>query len=224
MKNTRYIPFLPFLLASLTLASSAMAQTTEDQRTETEPDTRITDSIAAARSQYTRTSDLSPGTSDTTIAQLRRGGRGRPFPPQRGYPRGTYQTPWMHHGSAGHILIGAAIGFGVGAALGANHSAHNGTPVGGGIIVGGGLFGLIGGCVGKAVGDLQGLHYSSARRRRTYLPSWPEEQPEDDEQTDLRPHSNAKEDRPEASPKRALLHQTADVEAMAAASPIPAVP
>jgi len=205
------------LLAPVLLASVALAQTKDSQVTNSTPGEN---SIAAARSQYTQPSAISPEASDTTIAQLRRGGSGRPFPP-RGYPRGTYQTPWMDHGNAGHIFIGAAIGFGVGAALGANNSARNGTPVGGGIIIGGALFGLLGGCVGKAVGDLQGLHYSSAHRRRTYRPSGPEE----DEEAELHSHSKAKkEDHAAASVKPASPGQGAGADAMAQASPMPAVP
>jgi hypothetical protein len=200
MKNTRHIAFLPFLLASLTLASSTMAQTTEDQRTETENATRSVDSIAAARSQYTQTVSASPSADDTTLARLHQGGQ-RPIPAQRGYPRPTYQTPWMghDHGNAGHILVGAAIGFGIGAALGASNSARNGTPVSGGIIIGGGLFGFLGGCVGKAVGDLQGIHFASTHRKRTYRPYGPE----DDEQSELRSHSKPREDLPEAAANRA---------------------
>ncbi len=218
MKNTRYIPFLPLLLASLTLAPSTMAQTTEDRRTE--KDARSIDSIAAARSRYTQTPDSSPDMSNTTLAELHRGGPGRPLPAQRGYPRGTYATPWMDHGNAGHIFIGAAIGFGAGAALGANSSARSGNPVAGGIIIGGGLFALFGGCIGKAVGDLQGLHYSSAHRRRSYRTSGPE----DDEQSELRSHSMAKEqDHPTASAKPAHGQPAGD-EAMAQASPMPAAP
>jgi hypothetical protein len=116
-------------------------------------------------------------------------------------------------------LIGAAIGFGVGAALGANASARNGTPVAGGIIIGGGLFALFGGCIGKAVGDFQGLHYSSAHRRRTYRPSGRE----DDEESELRRDSKSKEDHPQASAQPASPGQPS-VGDMAQASPVPAVP
>ena len=45
-------------------------------------------------------------------------------------------------------MIGAAIGFGVGAALGAIGGAHNHTPVRDGVILGGSLFALIGGAIG----------------------------------------------------------------------------
>jgi hypothetical protein len=157
-----------------------------------------------ARGPYTQTGDILPDANNTILAQLRRGGPGRPFPPQRGYPRERHQTPWMDHGGPGHIVIGAAIGFAVGAALGANQSAHNGTPVSGGIIVGGGLFGLIGGCVGEAVGAFHGVHYSFAHGRKAYRPSWPE----DDEESDLRSHSKAKEGHREASAKPALPDQS----------------
>jgi hypothetical protein len=203
------------------MASVTLAQTRDGQAADGAPAEKA---ISAARSRYIQTADTSPDADNTTLAQLHRGGPARPFPPQRGYPQGTYQTQWMDHGNAGHIVIGAAIGFAVGAALGANQSAHNGTPVAGGIIVGGGLFGLIGGCVGKAVGDLHGMHYASAHRRRAYRPSWPEDRPEEDEQSDLGSHSKVKEDHPEASAKPALPGQPGGAEAMAAASPIPAVP
>jgi hypothetical protein len=215
MKNTRYTGFLPFLLAFLTFASSTMAQTMEPQRTktgaevETEKDTRSVGPVAAARSKYTKISDTSPDASNPTLAQLR-GGPERPFPSQRAYPRGTYQTAWADHGNAGHILIGAAIGFGVGAALGANSSARNGSPVSGGIVIGGGLFGFLGGCVGKAVGDLQGLHFASARHRRTSRPS----APEDDEESELAQHPHTEKTHKEASVESAVPSQPAILRAL----------
>lgn len=204
MRHTKHIPLL---LALALMASVTFAQTRDGQAADRAPAEKA---ISAARSRYIQTVDISPDADNTTLAQFHRGGPGRPFPPQRGYPRGTYQPPWMDHGNAGHIFIGAAIGFGVGAALGANQSAHNGTPVAGGIIVGGGLFGLLGGCVGKAVGDLSGMHYSSAHRR-TYRPSGPE----DDEQSERRSHSKAKEeDRTEVSAKPGSPGQSVEVRAM----------
>jgi len=194
MKNTKCILFLSFLLAALTLAPGAMAQTIEDQRTETETETgkdaRSIDTVAAARSKYTQTSDISLDAGNTTLAQLRGRGPGHPFPSQRPYPRGTYQTPWRYHGDAGHILVGAAIGFGIGAALGAHNSARDGTPVAGGIVIGGGLFDLLGGCVGKAVGDLQDLHFASAHHRGTHLPSGPNN---NDDESELASHPNPHE-------------------------------
>jgi hypothetical protein len=180
---------LSLLLAPVLLASVVFAQTRDNAEANASRD----DAVSAARSRYVQTSEISPETDHKTLAQLHRGGPARPFPPHRGYPRGTYQTPWMDHGSAGHVLIGAAVGFGVGAALGAQNSARNGTPVAGGILIGGGLLGFLGGCAGKAVGDLQGIHFAPTHRRRTYWPSGPE----DDEESNLR--RPAKEDHPESS-------------------------
>jgi len=189
MKPTKHIPLL---LASVLLASVTFAQTRDGRAAASAPEEI---SVASARSHYTQTPDTSPKAENTTLAQLAPGRSGRPFPPQHGYPRPIYQTQWMDHGSAGHILIGAAIGFGIGAAIGANNSARNGTPVSGGILLGGGLFGFLGGCVGKAVGDLQGMHFASTHRRRTYRPSGPE----DDEQSELRRHTMPNEDHSEVS-------------------------
>jgi hypothetical protein len=220
MKPTKFFSFLPFLLASLLLAPSVMAQMTEDRRpeTETEKDTRRIDDISAARSRYTETPEVSPDANDNNIlAQLPRRGPGMPFPSRRGYPRGSYQTPWMNHGGAGHAVIGAAIGFGVGAALGAISNAHQGTPVGAGAIVGGALFGFIGGAIGAAHG---GPH-PFARRGRAYRPSWPE----DDEESHLRSHPKDGLAEQSVSARFVSPSQPAGVEAMAPPSPgIPAVP
>jgi hypothetical protein len=192
--HMRHIKHLPLLLAPVLMASVTFAQT-QKRDGQSIDSGQAENAISAARSRYTQTVGTAPSADDTTLAQLHRGEPGRPFPPQRGYPWPTYQRQWMDHGNAGHILVGAAIGFGIGAALGANNSARNGTPVGGGIILGGGLFGFLGGCVGKAVGDLQGIHFASTHRRRTDRPSWHEE----DEESELRSHSNNKESDPEPS-------------------------
>lgn len=182
------------LLAPALLASVVFAQIRDERAGD---NLSGGNEISAARSPYT--TDISPDEKPDprggkTLAQLPRTRPGMQFPPQRGYPRGNYQTPWMDHGSAGHVLIGAAIGFGVGAALGAKNSAQNGTPVSGGIIIGGGLFGLIGGCVGGAIGSSYGgLHPFEHRSR--YRPSWP--RPDDDEKSNFR--SSSKRGRPERS-------------------------
>jgi hypothetical protein len=197
MKPTKH---LHLLLGLVLLASVARAQNRDLQVANSAP---RDESIAQARRQYTQSADISTDADDNTLAQLPRGGPGRPFP--RRYPHSTYQAPWTDHGSPGHILIGAAIGFGVGAALGANNSARNGTPVGGGILIGGALFGFLGGCVGEAIGSFPGAHYSSVHRRRAYRPSWSE----DDEQAVLRPDQKAKdpkakENQSEASESRLM--------------------
>src|ERR1700691_6314951 len=204
MRHTNHIHLL---VASVLVTSVAIAQTRDAA-----DGAPAEEAIFAARSQYTPTTPISPEANDgRTLAQFNQRRPGPPFPPRRGYPSGRYQTPWMHHGSPGHVLIGAAIGFGVGAALGAHQSAHNGTPVSGGIIIGGGLFGLIGGCVGEAIGEFSGMHYSSTHRRRGYRPSWPD----DDQDSDLRSPSKAKED-PEPSATSASASQPVAIEATAA--------
>lgn len=209
MRHTRH---LQLLLVPVLLAPVAFAQTSDGQATGGASE----DAITAARSQYTPTATISTAANDgKTLAQLNQRRPGPPFARQHGYPSGNDQTPWMHHGNAGHVLIGAAIGFGVGAALGAHQSAHNGTPVSGGIIFGGGLLGFIGGCVGGAVGEFPGMRYSSIHRRRGYRPSWRE----DDDESDLRSQSRDKGSHPEASAKSTSPGQSAGVEAMAAPSP-----
>ncbi len=211
-----YTKQIHLLLASVLLASGALAQTRDGQAANSAPGA---DEVSAARSHYTRTADLSPDANDgKTLAQFSRRRPGPPFPPH-GYPRGTYQTPWMEHGNAGHAVIGAAIGFGVGAALGAISNGHKGTPVGAGAIVGGALFGFIGGAIGAAHG---GPH-PFARRGRVFRPSWPEE----DEESDLRSHSKAKEGNPgqSVSARPASPSHPAGVEEMAPpSSRTPAVP
>ena len=219
MKNIKTISLL---LAPLLIASVALAQTEDSTMANSTPEEN---SISAARSRYTQTSDMPPDASNTTLAQLRRGGAGAAISTPGGYSRGTYQTPWMDHGNAGHILIGAAIGFGVGAAIGASNSARNGTPVAGGIIIGGGLFGFLGGCVGKAVGDLQGLHYASARRKRIH--SHPRRGPRTHEESELRRHSKStkkKTPRGRSQRKPASSGQPSVESNGSGGHPVPAVP
>jgi hypothetical protein len=140
------------------------------------------DEITAARSRYTQSAENSTDTGDgPALAQLRRGRPRQPLPP-RGYPRGTYQTPWMEHGNAAHAAIGAAIGFGIGATLGAIHSQHNGTPVSGGVLIGGGLLGFIGGAIGAAHGG----PYLFTHRRGGYRRSGPHGPHDDADERDLR--------------------------------------
>lgn len=161
------------LLAPVLLVSVAFAQT-KDLRAENRAD-----EVMAARSRYTQTAENSPATGNgAALAQLRRGRLRQPLPP-RGYPRGTYQTPWMEHGNAAHAAIGAAIGFGIGATLGAINSEHRGTPVSGGVLIGGGLFGFIGG----AIGAVHGGPHLFTHRRGVYGPSGPHD---DEDEGDLR--------------------------------------
>jgi hypothetical protein len=209
----RYPRVIPSFLASLLIASSAPAQTA-DGPTANLPEHN---QIAAARSQYTQTAEISPDANDDTVAQLPRRGPRTPFPPRQGYPRGSYPTPWMEHRNPGHALIGAAIGFGLGATLGALSNAHKGAPVGSGALVGGALFGFIGGAIGAAHG---GPHMF-ARRTRVYRPSWPEA----DEESHLRSHSKDGHAEQSVSARPASPSPPTGVEAMALPSPgMPAIP
>lgn len=208
------------LLAPALLASVVFAQIRDERAGD---NLSGSNEISAARSPYT--TGIAPDEKqdpkdDKTLAQLPRTRPGMQFPSQRGYPRGNYQTPWMDHASAGHVLIGAAVGFGVGAALGAKNSAQNGTPVSGGIIIGGGLFGLIGGCVGGAIGSSYGgLHPFQHRSR--YRPSWP--RPNDDEQSNF-PSSSSKRGRPERSPSAKPVSSSPPAETDATALPASVTP
>jgi len=80
-----------------------------------------------------RTHRTPTGKATTRETLWRRlGGRGGPpFSAHGGYPRREgYASPRAGHPNAGHLLIGAAIGFGIGATLVGINSARNGTPVG----------------------------------------------------------------------------------------------
>ena len=188
MKHARYIPFLPLLLSLLTLAASPLAKATEDRQTEKDPS--LGSAISAARGPYTENAGVESISRDpgkgTTLAQFSQGGisRGRParpFPPHHGYPRGSYQSPWRDHGSAGHAAIGAVIGFGLGAALGAagNTDRHAGTTRAGTALIIGGLGAFIGGVIGGAHGG----PYGFAHHRKTPPPAL-----RGDEEPDLNAH------------------------------------
>jgi hypothetical protein len=199
MRHTKHVHFL---LAPLLLASIAFAQA---QDVPTSSSTSESDAISTARNPYTRIGDNSRNAiDDQTLAQFSQRRMGAPFPSQRAYPRGMYQTQWRGHSNPGHALIGAAIGFGLGAAIGASHSVHNGTPAGSGVMVGGAIFAFIGGAIGAAtVGP--GFF---AHRRRIDLPSGTEDG-DDDTESDLRLHSNP---RPEQPDQAALARRAAPVE------------
>lgn len=172
MKRAKHIPFLPFLLASLMVASGALAQTIEDRQTETEKDPSTSDAISAARSPYmqnAKAGGISRDADDGMIlAQFSRGRPTRPSPPHHEYPRGSYQSPWVGHGNAGHAVIGAAIGFGLGAALGAaaNTDRHPGANAAAVV-----LFGGFGALIGGVIGGTHGGPYAFRHHRRTYPPS-----------------------------------------------------
>jgi hypothetical protein len=165
MKYPKHIRFLPFLLAAHMLVSSAPAQTTakttvesaEDRPTETEVNSPGGDAISAARRPYTQ-SATADGTSrdgddGMSLAQFSPSRPMRSSPPHHGYPGASYHRPWSDHSDAKHALIGAAIGFGLGAAIGAkaNTSPYPGTTVRAVFLVGG-----VGALIGAAVGGAHG--------------------------------------------------------------------
>lgn len=157
MKHTKAILSV---LISLLLVSSAIAQTSEPQ---TASGRGGADAIAAAHSRYTQNEsvsqsakDSSAGNSDTpdadTLAQFSRRGPTRPYPypfPRRGYPRGGSPYMWQQPFNGHHALIGAVIGFGLGAAIGvkANTDQHPQARIAAPLI-----FGSIGALLGATIG------------------------------------------------------------------------
>ena len=168
----RHTHKLSLLLASILLASAALAQTNNPSDADASPER---DSIAAARTRYAQIASVQQDDSnDGTLAQFSQPEQRRCFPRHPGYPRyQSYQTPWRNHGNGRNVLIGSAIGFGIGAALGASNSAHNGTPVSGGVLIGGGLFGFLGGAIGSTFGR---SHPFGHRRRGLPMPGTEEDE------------------------------------------------
>jgi hypothetical protein len=190
MKRTKHIPFLSFLLAMLMLVSSALAQTTAET-TEVDKYSPRSDEIFAARTAYTQNVKAEAISRDAddglTLAQLSREGFSRDRPtrssaPHHGYPQRGYQTPWRDHG---HALIGAAIGFGLGAAIGAkaNTSPYPGSTARAVVLIG--SFGAL---IGGAIGAAHGGSYLFAHRRRTHPPSRAEDSESDLSADSIGPH------------------------------------
>jgi hypothetical protein len=144
---------VPSQLASLLLILSALpcawAQTAEDQTANHSPTAK---EVLAARSSYTQHEDVTSCSRDgqTEPAQP------SPVPPLLSrirYPRGRgyhgrgYGGMWRQRANGRHVLIGALIGFGLGAAIGAkgNQDPHARVvaPV---------LFGSAGALIGAAIG------------------------------------------------------------------------
>jgi hypothetical protein len=147
MKHPRYFAFVACWFASLLLAPGIRAQTTK--------------AIAAARSQYI----LQEADGAAQLAQYSRPRPMAPPPYQARLWRG-YETPWSDHG---HLLIGAAIGFGLGAAAGAkfNTSTYPGATARAAFLCGG-----VGALLGAAIGaNHGGRPYAFVHRRRTHRPS-----------------------------------------------------
>ena len=125
-------------------------------------------SVIAARSQYAR-ADAAPsqdaGAGNSPLAQAPRSGHFHLLMRAAGmaeYP-GTY--PYAGESSGRHVLIGALIGFGLGAAIGAkgNTDQHPGAGVKCAFLVGG-----VGALIGAAIGS--GVPSFPSRYRRGRWP------------------------------------------------------
>jgi hypothetical protein len=135
--------------------------------------------IAAARSTYLRAEGTpgKPSSDEDELAQFRRPAR-RPAPGRSQYPRrAQYPTMWRE-GDGRRTAIGALIGFGLGAAMGAkvNSDNHQGAGVRAALV-----FGTFGGLFGAAIGHgIQPLP-----RTRRYRSNWPS-----DEELGALPHAS----------------------------------
>jgi hypothetical protein len=178
MKPTKRNSLFVFLLASLVLISQAETQTTEDT-------SRIGDPIFAARSAYTgitkAENNAGSAEEDVDIAQLSRNRPAQLHSPHSGYSRGGHASQWMDYGNPRHALIGALIGFGLGAALAAkaNTSPYPGSTARAVFLIGG-----AGALIGAAVGAAHGMSYAFVPRHKTTPPS-----PQNDEDPNLNAYS-----------------------------------
>jgi hypothetical protein len=147
-------PIVYFLLASVLLIQSvlpaASAQTlTQTEEKQTADDSLIAERTLVARSAYTELADIARSSEDDqTRSEPARRRPVPPPPPRIQYPRGrSHGAMWQQRGNGRHALIGAVIGFGIGAALGVkgnkDQHARVTAPV---------LFGSVGALIGAAVG------------------------------------------------------------------------
>jgi hypothetical protein len=185
----RHLQTIPSFLFTLLLISSAAAQTADSQIASGSLEE---DAIAAARIPYPKDETPSVNAADKvltaqtgddskddrdTLAQMRRR-PSRPLSPRPRYPHRSYPNPWVEPGSGRHAAIGAVIGFGLGAAVGAraNTDQHPGAGVRASLLVG--TFGaLIGAAVGYGVPPMQRW---AANRHRHRWPQ-PDPRPNEDE-------------------------------------------
>jgi hypothetical protein len=137
------------LLASLLLMHSvlpcASAQTGKGQ---TANESQTAENVLVARSAYIQDEDVARLGDGQTLSDLAQHRPVSAVPPQMRYPHGRgYRGMSRQRGNGRHALIGALIGFGIGAALGAkgNQDPHARVvaPV---------LFGGAGALIGAAVG------------------------------------------------------------------------
>ena len=179
-----------FLFALLLLASSGLAQTIDSQTTNDLPENDLPKQVALARSAYTKTEEVSVNgvpkdpNSNNTLAQIPPRMPGRMArPPMR---RAAYPNMWTSGGSPGHALIGALIGFGLGAAVGAKGNAGVRAT-------------LAIGTVGAGIGAAIGFSIPSFPGRRMYRHGWPDD---DEEARRSKPGSHKPDPKTLASAKR----------------------
>jgi len=145
--------------------SAAIAQTADQQAADELPN-----GVAAAHCQYTTADAACIGSKEsgretintndeTTVAQLPRripGPPGRASRQSMGYPR-AYSGMWMPSPSGRHAAIGALVGFGLGAAVGAKGTGGARATL---------TFGVLGGLLGAAFGCMTpSFHVRSPYRR-----------------------------------------------------------
>jgi hypothetical protein len=161
----RHASLVASLFASLFFVIPAFTASAQTQNPKAKDDSAFADRIAAARSAYAlhrvdAEADDPESSGNETLAQL---SRRRPVPrsPQRGpRPRPVHAGMWAEPGNARGTLIGASVGFGLGAALGArgNTDQHPGAGVKAAVLFG-------------AFGALIGGHGPPAFRARNFSPS-----------------------------------------------------
>jgi hypothetical protein len=141
----RIIHFLLiFFLLMLSGLPHAWAQTEDGPN-----DSPTAQKILLARSTYAQPEDVATGSDGQRPPEFAHGRRRPSFPPavRYPYPGGAYGGMWRQPANKRHALIGALIGFGVGAAIGAKGNkdphARVSAPV---------LFGSFGALIGAAIG------------------------------------------------------------------------
>jgi hypothetical protein len=151
-------PIVYFLLACLLLILSGLpqagAQTAEEQTASDGPTAK---EILQARSPYTQHEDLTCDCRDgQTLSELARRSSAPVVSPRIRHPRGwgydgrRYGGMWRQPGNGRHALIGAIIGFGLGAAIGAkgNQDPHARVVA---PVLAGGAGALIGAAIGASL-------------------------------------------------------------------------
>jgi len=156
MKNQK---IMAFLLAAPLITTVSLAQTSDSLS-----ETSLSASVVTARCQYTPTDracaqlrDSSPvgtGADEATLAQASR----QPGP-RRPYMVRPRYSGFATEPSGRHVLIGALIGSGLGAAVGAkgNRDQHPGVETKA-IVLGASIGGLLGAAIGAAVPSFHSRH------------------------------------------------------------------